>query len=223
MSQLLPQFKKISDWVNEYRRLDSTHFCYINLFPNEEVPRKTESFSRLGTTSSGSFESRPLSCPSTIIRVQKHYDRDLVWKSWNHCRCLFHENSISLSGICTHHGSRLLSAPDMAELRFRGLQQPGLWHQGILVFTHWHPSGRRLWFSWWAHHPRRRRTPAYEPIKAMNGTRGGLMYFQRHGTMVRTIMAQPFPGEQNDWPPLPAPFTKLARWNRCNFGAANGW
>ena len=162
------QFKKIGDFVKRIQAVDSTHFCYINLFPNDVVPRKLKAsgyrnyiyrFLREVPVRFISFDNYPV--VGETLRPIWYQNLEIIAEASRKFNLPFWAFALT-----TAHD--YYPVPDMAELRLQIYSNLAYGAQGIQYFTYWTPPVDAYDFH---HGPITldgQRTNAYELIKAMN-------------------------------------------------------
>ena len=162
------QFKKLSEWVKRIKAVDSAHFCYINLFPNDVVPRK------LKASGYRNYIYRFLHEVSVRFLSFDHYPvvGETLRPIWYQNLEIIAEASRKFNlpfwafALTTAHD--YYPVPDLAELRLQIYSNLAYGAQGIQYFTYWTPPIDKYDFHDGPINTDGKRTNAYELIKAMN-------------------------------------------------------
>ena len=204
------QFKKISDWVKRIQAIDSTHFCYINLFPNDVVPRKLKAsgyrnyinrYLREVPVRFLSFDHYPVM--GETLRPIWYENLEIIADASRKFKLPFWAFALT-----TAHD--YYPVPDMAELRLQVYSNLAYGAQGIQYFTYWTPPAGDYDFHDGPITPDGLRTPAYELIKAMNAEiRGYSDVFLGATVLMVRHTGTAIPRGTKRLTTLPAPFTKL--------------
>ncbi|MBP1664101.1 MAG: hypothetical protein H6Q19_1241 [Bacteroidetes bacterium] len=162
------QFGKLREWVKRVRAVDSIHYCYINLFPNDVKPRKLEA------SGYRSYVNRFLKEVSVWFLSFDHYPvmgetlRPIWYENLEIIAAASRKYNLPFWAFALTTAHDYYPVPDMAELRLQVYSNLAYGAQAIQYFTYWTPPVDAYDFH---HGPITldgKRTNAYDLIKAMN-------------------------------------------------------
>ena len=207
-------FQKLSAWVRKIEAVDSTHYCYINLFPNFVSPNS------LGTPEYSDYVTRFLE--EVPVRYLSFDNYPIVGKK---LRPLWYQNLEIIANssrqfnlpfrafaLTTAHSKYPI--PGLAELRLQVFSNLAYGAQGIQYFTYWTPPP----VEWDFHHgpinAEGQRTSTYELIRTMNAEINALSGVFLGAKLISVHHTGTFiPKGTNRLKKLPLPFLRLKTGN----------
>ncbi len=207
-------FEKLSAWVRKIEAIDTTHLCYINLFPNFVSPNS------LGTKEYNNYVTGFLE--KVPVRYISFDNYPIVGKK---IRPLWYQNLEIIAtasrqynlpfrafALTTAHGK--YPVPGLAELRLQVFSNLAYGAQGIQYFTYWTPPPVEWDFHQGAIDVEGHRTSTYQLIKTMNTEIHALSDVFSGAKLISVHHTGTFiPKGTNRLKKLPLPFEKIKTGN----------
>jgi len=172
------KFPEVAQWVRNIRAIDSTHVCYVNLFPNIQNPTYKEyvnNFINQVPAEMLSFDNYPVlgeNDSSTVrwVRPDWYENLEIISAASRQAGMPFWAFALATA----HHiqiGNEffLYPVPTLADLRLQVYSNLAYGAQGLQYFTYWTPRDNSFWD--FQHGPiglDGKRTEVYDLVKEMN-------------------------------------------------------
>lgn len=162
------EFKELGKWAARVREADSTHFCYLNLFPmwvmkEKQYKKYLRSFNEKVDLPILSFDYYPITRKNgeDIINATWYENLELIAAEARRTGKPFWAFALS-----TAHDD--YPVPTLAHLRLQMYSNLAYGAQGLQYFTYWNPSTERWDFHAAPIGLSRKRSHVYELVREMN-------------------------------------------------------
>lgn len=161
-------FPDLAEWVKQIQKVDSTHPCYINLFPNYATPQQlgtptyqahVDSFIAIVPVPMISYDHYPVT--TSGLRPEYYENLEIISAAARNAGKPFWAFTLSVA-----HGPYPI--PTTAELRLQVYSDLAYGAQGIEYFTYWTPADPNWNFHDAPIDSAGARTPVYDRVKEVN-------------------------------------------------------